>query len=265
MLSGIAMKRSHREFPCPRCGARESTGGCQHVQQSAQARARQEGRSGEELVHLREYSPTLLEAVLKVLDLLNVGVAMTSLSGQLLVANRTAEQILAAGDGLELSPFGELYTPRESCSPSLSALMKRAAEASLLGTPRPADRVLTVQRSSGKKPLKLVLHTSSPRLRESATREGVTLLLIVDPDSSVEADEAEVRQLFGLTPNEARLASLLIKGKSLKECCDQLEIRVSTGRMHLEHLFSKTGVHRQSQLVALLLKSVFSRIGRRAA
>ena len=263
--SGIAIKSSQREFQCPRCGTQESTGDCQHVKSRAQALARQEGGSAEDLVHLCDCSSRVLDAVLEVLDLLNVGGAMTSLSGQLLVANRAAEQILAARDGLELSPFGELYTPPGSCSPSLSALMERAAAAALLGTPRPADTALTVQRPSGKRPLKVVLHTSSPRLRKSAPSEGVILLLIEDPNASVEADEAEVRQLYGLTPTEARLASLLTEGKSLKECCDQLAIRVSTGRMHLEHLFSKTDVYRQSQLVTLLLKSVFNRSGLRAA
>ena len=196
MSSEIGMKSSQREFQCPRCGARGSTGGCQHVKKCAQALARQEGGSAEELVRLWEHSPTLLEAVLKVLDLLNVGVAMTSLSGHLLVANRTAEQILAGADGLELSLFGELYTPRESCSPSLSALLERAAEATLLRTPRPADTVLTVQRSSGKRPLKLVLHTSSPRLRESATPEGVILLLILDPNRTFDLTKDRSRDEY---------------------------------------------------------------------
>jgi hypothetical protein len=111
--SGIAIKSSQREFQYPRCGTQESTGDCQHVKSRAQALARQEGGSAEDLVHLCDCSSRVLDAILEVLDLLNVGGAMTSLSGQLLVANRAAEQILAARDGLELSPFGSSIPHRE--------------------------------------------------------------------------------------------------------------------------------------------------------
>jgi DNA-binding CsgD family transcriptional regulator len=68
--------------------------------------------------------------------------------------------------------------------------------------------------------------------------------------------ELELRQLFGFSSMEARLAMLLIQGDELEECCQELGIRRSTGCTHLKRLFKKTGVHRQSQLVTLLLKSI---------
>jgi hypothetical protein len=49
---------------------------------------------------------------------------------------------------------------------------------------------------------------------------------------------------------------LLMQGDELEECCRELAIRRSTGCTHLKRLFKKTGVHRQSQLVTLLLKSI---------
>lgn len=70
------------------------------------------------------------------------------------------------------------------------------------------------------------------------------------------AAETELRQLFGLTATEARLANLLMEGKTFEECCQQLGVRCSTARMHVRNLFEKTGVRRQSQLISLLLKSI---------
>jgi DNA-binding CsgD family transcriptional regulator len=83
-----------------------------------------------------------------------------------------------------------------------------------------------------------------------------TLLFILDPETSVETVEAELRQLYGLTSMEACLANLLMEGKALDECCKILNIRRTTARTHLQHLFEKVGVQRQSELVSLLLKSI---------
>jgi DNA-binding CsgD family transcriptional regulator len=83
-----------------------------------------------------------------------------------------------------------------------------------------------------------------------------TLLFILDPEIPVETVEAELRQLYGLTATEASLANQLMEGKALDDCCKILNIRRSTARTHLQHLFEKVGVQRQSELVALLLKSI---------
>src|ERR1700740_1726487 len=82
------------------------------------------------------------------------------------------------------------------------------------------------------------------------------LLFILDPEISVETVETELRQLYGLTAMEASLAQLLMEGNALYECCSLLGIRRSTARTHLQHLFEKVGVQRQSELVSLLLKSI---------
>jgi len=49
---------------------------------------------------------------------------------------------------------------------------------------------------------------------------------------------------------------LLMEGRTLDECCQQLAIRRSTGRTHVQHLFEKVGVQRQSELVSVLWKSI---------
>ena len=67
---------------------------------------------------------------------------------------------------------------------------------------------------------------------------------------------SELRELYGFTRAEARLANLLMEGNSLEKCCHQLGIGRTTACSHLQQLFKKTGVRRQSQLVSLLFKSV---------
>ena len=115
--------------------------------------------------------------------------------------------------------------------------------------------VLAVQRSSGKRPLTLLVRPveGSPQQDVGGPR---ILIFILDPEFPVETAEAELRQLYGLTSTEASLANLLMEGKTLDDCCDVLGIRRSTARTHLQHLFEKVGVQRQSELVSVLLKSI---------
>jgi DNA-binding CsgD family transcriptional regulator len=215
----------------------------------------EEGKYTKEITNLLGSSSGLLMAGLEALDLLNVGVAMTNLAGQLLFANRAAEQIMAAHDGLELTSRGELCVSRGSCNSSRAVVGERTAGLMTLGTAR-NNSALIVQRPSGKRPFIVRLLPINGNGVKTDPAALAALVLILDPDSSVDAAEAELRQLYELTPTEARLASLLMEGKSLTECCEELEIGVRTGRVHLGNMFAKTGVHRQSQLVLLLLKSV---------
>jgi len=195
----------------------------------------------------------LLMAGFEALDLVNIGVVVADVAGRLLLANQTAEQILETRDGITLSPRGTLRASG-ACEAALSALLRqfgtpglRAVEAS--GT------VLAVQRSSGKRPLTLLVRPVEGSSQQDAGGPRI-LIFILDPEFPVETAEAELRQLYGLTSTEASLANLLMEGKTLDDCCDVLGIRRSTARTHLQHLFEKVGVQRQSELVSVLLKSI---------
>jgi DNA-binding CsgD family transcriptional regulator len=61
--------------------------------------------------------------------------------------------------------------------------------------------------------------------------------------------------LFDLTPAEAKLATALTGGQSLKAAAIGSGVTFSTARTYLDRIYRKTGANQQSQLVALL-KSV---------
>jgi DNA-binding CsgD family transcriptional regulator len=199
-------------------------------------------------------APDTLAAGMEALDLLNVGVGVTNGLCQLLFANHTALQILAARDGLEVTAEGVLGSLKKSCSPSLSALIRQVEQGTLRGTP--GDMVLAVRRPSGKRPLTLLVRSLRERSAQKHPTAPAVLVFVLDPEMPVAATESGLRQLYGFTSSEARLAHLLMEGNALDDCCDQLDIRPSTARMHLGNLFAKTGVQRQGQLISLLLKSV---------
>ena len=62
--------------------------------------------------------------------------------------------------------------------------------------------------------------------------------------------------LYGLTPAEAELASLLSAGHSIEEAAEIRGVTLNTARSQMKRVFSKTGVNRQADLVRLLLNNV---------
>jgi DNA-binding CsgD family transcriptional regulator len=197
----------------------------------------------------------LLSAGLEALDLLNIGLMVCSASAEVLVANQTAEQILQAHDGLELDAEGALSTTHDE-NTSLIDMVRSVGK-----TPRTPDGVhrdtaFAVPRAAGKRPLTLFLRAVNTKSDAPAPNEAAVLVMILDATQPVETAEAELRQLYGFTMTEARLANHLMEGLSLEDCCRAMGIRRTTARMHLRNIFAKTGVRRQGELVSLLLKSI---------
>lgn len=65
-------------------------------------------------------------------------------------------------------------------------------------------------------------------------------------------DLALIGRAFDLTPAESRLAAMLATGSSIASASERLCISRETARNHLKSIFSKTGAHRQSELVRLI-------------
>jgi DNA-binding CsgD family transcriptional regulator len=69
------------------------------------------------------------------------------------------------------------------------------------------------------------------------------------PDAQDGADALAVA--FGLTAAETKVLASLFAGRTLAETADTLRITRPTAKTHLEHIFMKTGVTRQAELVRL--------------
>jgi len=118
------------------------------------------------------------------------------------------------------------------------------------------DSAFAVQRSAGKRPLTLFVRPVNTKSDAPSANEAAVLVMILDSAQPVDTAETELKQLYGFTATEARLANHLMEGLSLEDCCGAMGIRRTTARMHLRNIFAKTGVRRQGELVSLLLKSI---------
>ena len=88
--------------------------------------------------------------------------------------------------------------------------------------------------------------------------EPVALLLTSDPEAAPATAERAVARVLGLTPTESRVTAALARGASLREYADEAGVSIGTARWTLKRILQKTGARRQSQLVALVLRSIAS-------
>jgi len=245
-------------FRCPICGAWESDGGCREIKKCITALVAAEAECTRETVAAlaREslaQQIRILTTGLNALAQLHIGLVLCCATGKVIASNAVAEDLLAARDGLELSPEGFLSTT-EGNDPPIVEVVRQAASGSSRFTKGTA--VLALRRAQGKRPLSIFVRARQNLPRQTAISNGTVLIIILDSALSVAFIEPELRQLYSLTSSEARLANLLMEGKALEDCCKEMAICRSTGRTHLRRVFKKAGVHRQSELVALLLKSI---------
>ena len=181
------------------------------------------------------------------LDALPHGLILLDETCRIRHANRAAHAIAAARDGLEFSRTG-LRGARPSDTARLAAALAKARQPSGTGS------ALRLERPSGARAYTVLV---TPVQRESDwLGTGVTRILVAvtDPERLHVPPEARLAQLYGLTRAESRVAVGLLTGLEIAEIADQAGIAVSTARLHLHRILTKTGATRQADLVRLLLQ-----------
>jgi DNA-binding CsgD family transcriptional regulator/PAS domain-containing protein len=194
------------------------------------------------------------EMMSQVLDKLPQGALIVNRAGHLIFANRSAEKLLARNDGLTLDNQHNLAAASPNDQQQLHQLIGTAGQANAL-LPAQSGGVFQLQRPSGLRPFSLLIAPLNHDLSHDNYHQPSVLIFITDPEQRMESMEAVLQRLYSLTPAEARLAAILVQGKSIAMAAVELHVTQNTARTHLKHIFEKTGVKRQSELVQLLLNS----------
>ncbi|MFO1071421.1 MAG: hypothetical protein U1E17_01690 [Geminicoccaceae bacterium] len=182
------------------------------------------------------------------LDALALAVILTDGLGRVVWANLAAEALLRAGDGL-IVRAGCLACNGHGDTQRLAGLVRRAAAP---GRPA-AEAGLPVARADGAAPLRVLVTPLVPRAaRRLGAREEARVLVATRPGGEVPPAPQLLRELYGLTPAEARLAVALLDGRTLEEHAAAAGITRETARGYLKRVFAATGTRRQSELVLLL-------------
>lgn len=184
------------------------------------------------------------------IDKLADGVIFATADGSITNLNAAAEKLLmAAHSGLSVRQ-GRLRCASAALTLNLQRVIARAS-----GTDKASGRqggALTVHRGHGDKPLTLFCVPLFEARRWSFDLHPSVLLLVSDTARSMRAPVDLLRDLFGLTLAEARLAARLGDGISLTDAAAELGVAKATVRSQLNAVFQKTQTNRQGELIRLL-------------
>ena len=90
--------------------------------------------------------------------------------------------------------------------------------------------------------------------------QPIAVIFLNEPTVQESPSSDLVKELYGLTPAEARLTAALLKGERLQEYSKRVGIQVETARSQLKQVFAKTGHRRQTDLIRELLSNPILRL-----
>ncbi len=165
--------------------------------------------------------------LLQVIDALDIGVLVIDRARALRFANAVAREALRdlGGQGMLLPPV-------------LDRCLEGSVEARLEGF----SPGVGVDAGEGRQYL----------VRWRELDHGDRLMLLVLPAQRSGALSCQIRERFGTTIQEARIAVLIRNGRSNQEIADELALSISTIKTYVSRLFVACGVRSRTRLIVLI-------------
>lgn len=179
-----------------------------------------------------------------------VGVVLISAAGGVVSANAAGEAVVARRLGVLEAQGLRFFDPsnHEALTQARRRLCDTATGQVIVKFTQAEDEGPHFAYVAPAETLPAALAASLP---DPAALPGATAIIF----PAVETTDhlwASIRESFGLTPAETRLAARLKDGLTLKEAAEDLGVSINTVRNQLRAVFDKMGLNRQSDLVRAL-------------
>lgn len=189
---------------------------------------------------------TIHEAALATLERLNRGVLLLGGDGAIVFANRAAEAMVARDDAL-LVRRNRLQFKDADANAALQGFMANSDHALNGGS-----LVLRLDGPGLRHPYRVLVSLLVHRGKRDGGGLGYCVFIHEPHGGQRPVPVPLLRQLYGLTPAEARLANELFGGRSLAKSALAIGISINTARSVLKRVFTKCGVGSQPELLLLL-------------
>ena len=188
--------------------------------------------------------------VTALLDNPRIGVLHLDRRGQIIAVNDRARSILRHGDGLSDRDGVLLGARTPDDQLRLEGLVAAALPA---GDAIAVSGSMLLVRSSGLPPFVVHVKPVAVPQPDYGARHVAALVLIVEPRSQHRIDPGLVARTLGLTPMESRVAVWLAEGRSVDEMAGAMGNTKHAVYWHLQRIYRKLSISRQTELVRLVL------------
>ena len=195
-----------------------------------------------DLIEMRELTVRTLESSF---DALLAPVLFVGVQREIIHANSAARDLLAKGDPIR-SERGALTAHDSHAAQRLEAAIAARSGDAVNGE---SSKIVYMPFADGRPAFAHVLPIASGVARSQIEPRAVAAIFIAPADAAPSLPLQAWTSAFGLTAAEVRVLEGLIKGRTIVEVAEELEIGASTARTHLAHLMQKTGSGRQADLV----------------
>ena len=193
-------------------------------------------------------------AMLAVLDRIQVGVMILDERGRVVVYNQRAEEYVTDGNGLRL--LGGYLRQDETgrASDALPAAIQEAL-AVATRTDQTRRRYMTIEKRRAATPY--IVEISPLTDDDNGLGLGFrgAVVLIIDPDKLGNVDTTGIATAFKLTPAEQAVCALLLDGLTNTEIADARNVSTETVKRQLSSLLQKIGVGNRTGLVRKALSA----------
>jgi DNA-binding CsgD family transcriptional regulator/PAS domain-containing protein len=202
---------------------------------------------------LRTVKSDTLEAAL---DGLVAGVFLIDARCHVLHMNRAAQRMIESGRLVSVRE-GRFRPANRDSRDSLMLALARGGQFDLDDVAQePAIALLT---EDGSRPGMIATLLPLGRLEKRTVPGSIGsqwAIFVHDPHVSLPMPGEAFGKLYKLTPTELRVCMALGQGMPTEEAADMMGIGVATVRTHIKHIYAKTGVARQPELVRLMMSTM---------
>jgi DNA-binding CsgD family transcriptional regulator len=188
-------------------------------------------------------------ALSETLDRLAMGVVVVADNNRILHANEAARQMFAHG-GPVAATHGRLAARDTTADKELSRAIGIAGnDEAAIGT---AGLAVSIAAGDAEPAIAHVLPLATGDLRTRLVPTATAAVFITSAEPQPPRDLSAISQTYKFTPAETRLLQRLAAGDTLNAAADALSVSHTTAKTHLAHIFGKTGMSRQIDLIALV-------------
>ncbi len=186
-----------------------------------------------------------IKAFEKAIDALPIGIAVVTEDMSVLHMNAYAREILKHNRGLDCTN-NRLSALDRQFDVKLRQLVFAAAAKAREGIEDGSDAMF-IKGPAIRNQVEII--ATPVAAGKHFKEESCVILYLFDASLDRQVSHDVLTCLYGLTQMEAKIVQLLVSGSKLDDTAKNLEISVNTARTHLKHVFHKTGINRQAELV----------------